>query len=76
MKTKIQKALADVQVGETLTVCGMGGGFTMDDRREVTQILVNYDGETGEAYNVICFDDWEFDTRTGCARTCPTMYYI
>jgi len=65
-----------VKVGDIINIqCysghGDGGPTKVDD------ILIKYDSDTGEKYNVIVVNgNHQFDSRTGNAINSPTMYYM
>ena len=67
--------LDNIAVGDTVFIeCFTSIGT--DSSSKVTDIRTKYDEDTGEPYRVICFEDHEFDGRSGLAITPPTMYYL
>jgi hypothetical protein len=74
--TVMSTDLSFAKKGDTVNIecySGMGSGGPS----KVKNILVKFDPDTGEKYNVIVVDDnHQFDCRTGDAMNAPTAYYI
>ena len=65
----------EIRIGDTVYLECLTS-IAQDMERVCTDIKVKYDEDTGMPYNVICFEDHEFDSRTGLARNSPTMFAI
>lgn len=63
------------KIGDAALI-GCDSSFCNTTNTIVTEILIRYNKITGERYNIIICDDWEFDERTLTSIKVPFMYSI
>lgn len=56
--------------------CYTSHGASSEGYITVTNIKYKYDEDTGDPYEVICFEDLEFNAETGESLTKSDMFYI
>ena len=75
-EAKVVKTLSEHVIGDSVW-CGGDSSFCDNSTDKIENIIVQYDNNNGEPYNVIILSgNRRFDSRNGQALTPPMAYYI